>query len=123
MESNTSMFVAYGPVDGVMLIQSPVTTLILIAAGVLVVGIVLGLLLGLLIGRSRTPKAAAAGVPAVAVAAPQSADEDEVVAVIAATVLAMESARTGTQLILRGITHAGTEGSPWSAAGRKNLMK
>lgn len=119
---NTSLFAVYGPIDGVVLVQSPVTTLILIAVAILVVGLLLGLLLGLLIGRSRTPKVAAA--PSVApAAAPQSTDEDEIVAVIAATVLAMESARTGTQLILRGITHTGTEGTPWSAAGRKNLMK
>ena len=118
---NSSMFVVYGPIDGVVLIQSPVLTLILIAAAIAVVAIVLGLLIGLLIGRTRTPKAArAATAPA---AAPQSADEDEIVAVIAATVLAMESARTGTQLVLRGITHVGSEGTPWSAAGRKNLMK
>ncbi len=118
---NASLFAVYGPIDGVVLIQSPVATLILIAAAIAVIAIVVGLLIGLLIGRTRTPKAAA---PAVAPsAAPQSADEDEIVAVIAATVLAMESARTGTQLILRGITHVGTEGTPWSAAGRKNLMK
>ena len=122
MDANISTFVVYGPVDGVVLIQSPVTTLILIAAAIAVVALLLGLLIGLLIGRTRTPKAAAPVVPASA-AAPQSADEDEIVAVIAATVLAMESARTGTQLILRGITHVGTEGSPWSAAGRKNLIK
>ena len=122
MDANISTFVVYGPVDGVVLIQSPVTTLILIAAAIAVVALLLGLLIGLLIGRTRTPKAAAPVAPASA-AAPQSADEDEIVAVIAATVLAMESARTGTQLILRGITHVGTEGTPWSAAGRKNLMK
>ena len=122
MDANISTFVVYGPVDGVVLIQSPVTTLILIAAAIAVVALLLGLLIGLLIGRTRTPKAAAPVVPASA-AAPQSADEDEIVAVIAATILAMDSARTGTQLILRGITHVGTEGTPWSAAGRKNLMK
>lgn len=122
MALNTSMFAAYGPFDGVMLIQSPVTTLILIAAALVVVSLLLGLLLGLLIGRSRTPKTTT--TPSVVPApAPQSADEDEIVAVIAATVLAMESARTGTQLILRDITYTGTEGSPWSAAGRKSLMK
>lgn len=120
MDPNTSMFAVFGPVNGVVLIQSPVITLILIAAAVAVVALLLGLLLGLLIGRTRTPKAVSK--PAATVAA-QSDDEDEIVAVIAATVLAMESARTGTQLILRGITHTGTEGTPWSAAGRKNLMK
>lgn len=121
MNPNTSMFAVLGPIDGVVLIQSPVTTLILIAVAVVVVAILLGLLIGLLIGRTRTPKAVS--TPAVSPVAPQSADEDEVVAVIAATILAMESARTGTQLVLRGITHVGTEGTPWSAAGRKNLMK
>ena len=119
---NASLFAVYGPIDGVVLIQSPVTTLILIAAAIAVVAVVVGLLIGLLVGRTRTPKAAAPAVAASS-AAPQCADEDEIVAVIAATVLAMESARTGTQLILRGITHVGTEGTPWSAAGRKNLMK
>ena len=121
MDPNTSMFAVLGPVDGVVLVQSPVTTLILIAVAVVVIGLLIGLLLGLLIGRSRTPKAAA--TPAVAPVAAQSSDEEEIVAVIAATILAMESARTGTQLVLRGITHTGTEGTPWSAAGRKNLMK
>ena len=121
MELNTSMFAVLGPVNGVVLIQSPVTTLILIAVAVVVVGILLGLLLGLLIGRSRPPKTAAPAAAPAAVS--QNVDEDEIVAVIAATVLAMESARTGTQLILRGITYTGTEGSPWSAAGRKSLMK
>ena len=121
MAPNISTFAVYGPIDGMVLIQSPVTTLVLIVAAVAVVAILLGLLVGLLIGRTRTPKAVSTPIsPAVA---PQSADEDEIVAVIAATVLAMESARTGTQLILRGITHTGSEGTPWSAAGRKNLMK
>ena len=122
MDPNTSMFAVLGPIDGVVLIQSPVTTLVLIAVAVIVVSLLLGLLIGLLVGRTRTPKAVSAPA-APAAAAPQSTDEDEIVAVIAATVLAMESARTGTQLILRGITHTGTEGTPWSAAGRKNLMK
>ena len=118
MDPNTFMFL--GPVDGIVLIQSPVTTLVLFAAVVAVVALVIGLLIGLLVNRTRKPKTVTA---AAAPTAPQSADEDEIVAVIAATVLAMESARTGTQLILRGITHVGTEGTPWSAAGRKNLMK
>ena len=122
MDPNTSMFAVLGPIDGVVLIQSPVTTLVLIAVALAVAALVLGLLIGLLIGRVRTPKAAATTAQPSS-AAPQSADEDEIVAVIAATILAMESARTGTQLILRGITHVGTEGTPWSAAGRKNLMK
>ena len=121
MDPNTSMFAVLGPIDGVVLIQSPVITLALIVAAVAVVAILLGLLIGLLIGRTRTPKAVS--TPISPAAAPQSADEDEIVAVIAATILAMESAHTGTQLILRGITHIGTEGTPWSAAGRKNLMK
>lgn len=116
-------FAVYGPVDGLVLVQSPVVVLALIAAVLLVVGLLLGLVIGLLVGRNRTPKAAAAAPAAAPAVAPQSADEDEVVAVIAATVLAMESARTGTQLILRGITYTGTEGSPWSAAGRMSLMK
>ena len=120
MDPNTSMFAVLGPINGMVLVQSPVITLVLIAVALVAVSIVIGLLIGLLIGRTRTPKAAAK--PAAAAAA-QSDDEDEIVAVIAATVLAMESARTGTQLILRGITHTGTEGTPWSAAGRKNLMK
>lgn len=122
MDLNTSMFSILGPVDGTVLIMSQVTALVLVAVIVVVVALLIGLLLGLLIGRSRTPKAAAP-VSTAAPAAAQSADEDEIVAVIAATILAMESARTGTQLILRGITHTGTEGTPWSAAGRKNLMK
>ena len=121
MDPNTSMFAVLGPIDGVVLIQSPVTTLLLIAAALAVAALVIGLLIGLLIGRTRKPKAAS--VSATAPAASQSDDEDEIVAVIAATVLAMESARTGTQLVLRGITHVGSEGTPWSAAGRKNLMK
>lgn len=121
MDPNTSMFAVLGPIDGVVLIQSPVTTLLLIAAALAVAALVIGLLIGLLIGRTRKPKAAS--VSAAAPAASQSDDEDEIVAVIAATVLAMESARTGTQLVLRGITHVGSEGTPWSAAGRKNLMK
>ena len=122
MDPNNSMFAVLGPIDGVVLIQSPVTTLILIVAAVAVVALVIGLLIGLLIGRTRTPKATAPAAK-VSAAAPQAADEDEIVAVIAATILAMESARTGTQLVLRGITHVGSEGTPWSAAGRKNLMK
>ena len=122
MDPNNSLFAVLGPIDGVVLIQSPVITLVLIAAALAVAALVIGLLTGLLIGRSRKPKAARspAAAPQTAV---QSGDEDEIVAVIAATVLAMESARTGTQLILRGITHVGSEGTPWSAAGRKNLMK
>ena len=36
MDANISTFVVYGPVDGVVLIQSPVTTLILIAAAIAV---------------------------------------------------------------------------------------
>lgn len=122
MDPNNSLFAVLGPIDGVVLIQSPVTTLVLIAAGLAVVALVIGLLIGLLIGRVRKSKAVSAVATAPA-AAPQNEDEDEIVAVIAATILAMESARTGTQLILRGITHVGSEGTPWSAAGRKNLMK
>ena len=121
MDANFSTFAVYGPLDGMVLIQSPVTTLIVIAVVVVVVCLLLGLLLGLLIGRSRTPKATAASVAPAAAAAGE--DEEEIVAVIAATILAMESARTGTQLVLRGITYTGTEGTPWSAAGRKSLMK
>ena len=122
MDPNNSLFAVLGPIDGVVLIQSPVTTLVLIAAALAVAALVIGLLIGLLIGRTRKPKVANVSAVAPQTAA-QSEDEDEIVAVIAATVLAMESARTGTQLILRGITHVGTEGTPWSAAGRKNLMK
>ena len=122
MDPNNSLFAVLGPIDGVVLIQSPVITLVLIAAALAVAALVIGLLIGLLIGRSRKPKTVSAPSAAPQAAA-QGEDEDEIVAVIAATVLAMESARTGTQLILRGITHVGTEGTPWSAAGRKNLMK
>ncbi len=120
MQVNTA-FAVFGPIEGVVLIQSPVTIMALIAAVLIVIGLLLGLVIGLLINRTRTPKSLSkTAAPA---AAAQSDDEDEIVAVIAATVLAMESARTGTQLVLRGITHVGTEGTPWSAAGRKNLMK
>lgn len=108
---------ADGPTS--VLFSGGVPTGYIIAAVVVVIAAIV------LIRRARqtdgdAPEAAAAPAPA-PVEAVVSADE-ELVAVLTAAILALEGPEGGQRLVIRSIRCIGTEGSPWAAAGRRDLM-
>ena len=51
-----------------------------------------------------------------------AAEDEELIAVLAAAILMMEQSSGGQKLVIRDIKYMGTEGSPWAAAGRRDLM-
>ena len=104
-----------------------------IPTGYIVAAVVVVILAILLIRRARQPEEGTAAQPdafgytdgptSVFVSAGAPAVEDEeLIAVLSAAILMMEQSSGGQKLVIRSVRYVGTEGSPWAAAGRRDLM-